>query len=158
MVTGRLLHAAGQRSSQSTLPSSPQRSQALTDGEVTVGKGGLGKGWSSQICSAVGTGGEEASCVAERPGGPGPTAAPGVWSLRAGRRHIRLQEGEERVQGLRVGQAGRQAHLWDWRSPASTPITPFNTGPACGPGALIPQQDGGGEASQANLPAPPWSH
>ena len=37
-------------------------------------------------------------------------------------------------------------------------LTPFNTGPACGPRALIPQQDGGGEASQASLPAPPWSH
>ena len=123
-----------------------------------MGKGGLGKGWSSQIRSAVGTGVKEASLLLKDQEGLGPQRPRAVWSLREGRRHIRLQEREGRVQGPRVEQAGRQAHLWDWRSPASTTLTPFNTGPACGPRALIPQQDGGSEASQASLPAPPWSH
>ena len=58
-------------------PPPPRQPGSASDGEVMVGKAGLGNGWSSQPPSAVGTGGEEGSCVAERPEGPGPKAARG---------------------------------------------------------------------------------
>lgn len=67
-------------------------------------------------------------------------AAPGDGgggSLRGGRRAVRLWEAGK-VQGPGVGQAASSV---GFESPASTPTSPFNTGPACGTRVLVPQGD-----------------